>query len=105
MSDTLHVVCPHCDGANRIPVARLGDRPKCGRCKAPLFTGDPVALDEARFVKVDVDANPGLAQRFGVRGIPALFAIVGGKVAAQQAGLSDAGVFREWVDRFTPVQV
>jgi len=58
----------------------------------------------ARFVKVDVDANAALAQRFGVQGIPALFAFVGGKVAARQAGLSDAGVFRQWVDRFAPVK-
>jgi len=28
----------------------------------------------------------------------------GGKVAAQQAGLSDPGLFRQWVERFAPAQ-
>lgn len=51
MSEALHVVCPHCDGVNRLPPARLADAPKCGRCKGPLFTGAPVALDEGRFAK------------------------------------------------------
>lgn len=51
MSEALHVVCPHCDGVNRLPAARLADAPKCGRCKGLLFTGEPVALSEARFEK------------------------------------------------------
>jgi thioredoxin 2 len=45
MSESLHLVCPHCSGVNRIPVARLGDRPKCGRCKSVLFNGQPVEAD------------------------------------------------------------
>src|SRR5690348_12671264 len=51
MSNSLHVVCPHCDTTNRVPVARLTDRGKCGSCHAPLFVGKPVALDAARFAK------------------------------------------------------
>jgi thioredoxin 2 len=34
---------------NRIPAERLADRPNCGRCKAPLFAGMPLLLDEAGF--------------------------------------------------------
>ena len=49
MSDPLQVVCPQCDAVNRVPAARLADRPVCGACKGALFTGKPVALDEARF--------------------------------------------------------
>lgn len=77
----------------------------CGPCRAmaPVFARVAAELEpRARFVKVDVDANPQLSQRYGVRGIPALFCFVGGKVAAQQAGLTDAGIFRQWVDRFAP---
>lgn len=49
MSEALQVVCPHCDAVNRVPAARLADRPVCGACKGALFTGQPLALDEARF--------------------------------------------------------
>ena len=46
MSDSLNLVCPHCAGVNRVPSDRLHDAPKCGRCKAPLFGGQPVAVDD-----------------------------------------------------------
>lgn len=49
MSDQIHIVCPHCQGVNRIPAARLSDTPKCGKCKQPLFQGKPLELDEAAF--------------------------------------------------------
>jgi thioredoxin 2 len=49
MPDTTLLVCPHCDGLVRVPLARLGDGPRCGACHRPLFEGRPVALDEARF--------------------------------------------------------
>lgn len=51
VSDPLHIVCPRCDAVNRIPGDRLGDQPDCGRCHQPLFSGQPVALSEARFEK------------------------------------------------------
>jgi thioredoxin 2 len=49
MSTPLHVVCPHCDAVNRLPPARLADRPACGACKKALFSGAPLELDAARF--------------------------------------------------------
>ena len=51
MSDALHIVCPHCEAINRIPAARLGEAPKCGKCRQPLFTGHPVELNAATFRK------------------------------------------------------
>jgi len=44
-----HVACPVCLKANRIPVARLDDGPKCGGCGTALLDGKPVALDERSF--------------------------------------------------------
>lgn len=44
MSEGLHVACPHCHAINRVPPARLGEAPVCGRCHGPLFAGQPVAL-------------------------------------------------------------
>ncbi len=51
MSDLLHIVCAHCNATNRIPPARLGDRPNCGKCHRPLFDGHPVELSAANFDK------------------------------------------------------
>lgn len=51
MSESLHVVCPHCDAVNRVPVARLRAHPSCGQCHRALFGGVPVALDEGRFAR------------------------------------------------------
>jgi thioredoxin 2 len=49
MTDLLHVVCPHCQAANRVPAVRLREHPVCGKCKSPLFAGKPVELDAAAF--------------------------------------------------------
>ncbi len=46
---SLQVICPNCEAINRLPRARLADGGKCGSCHRPLFSGQPVALDEAQF--------------------------------------------------------
>lgn len=51
MSDALHIVCPHCATVNRVPSARLGAAPVCGKCHRLLFEGKPVEADEAGFQK------------------------------------------------------
>lgn len=49
MTDTRHIVCPHCHTTNRVQVADLGKAPDCGKCHQPLFTGHPLELDEGSF--------------------------------------------------------
>jgi thioredoxin 2 len=49
MSDSLHLVCPHCDAVNRLPAARLAEGGNCGQCKKPLFTGQPLELRQHNF--------------------------------------------------------
>ena len=51
MSDSLHVVCTHCGGVNRIPRDKLAAHPKCGKCKQPLFQGRPAEVDDAMLQK------------------------------------------------------
>jgi thioredoxin 2 len=51
MSETIQVVCPVCDGVNRLPGDRDARAAKCGRCKSHLFSGQPVALTGDRFKK------------------------------------------------------
>lgn len=49
MTDSLHIVCPHCAAVNRLPATRLQEGGTCGKCKSPLFSGVPLELDPARF--------------------------------------------------------
>ncbi|MDO8351461.1 MAG: thioredoxin TrxC [Gallionella sp.] len=46
---TLHIVCPHCDGINRVPADKLGVHPVCGKCKKQLFDAHPVELNAGNF--------------------------------------------------------
>jgi thioredoxin 2 len=49
MSDSRHVVCPHCHTTNRVKTADLVSAPDCGKCHQPLFTAHPLELDEVSF--------------------------------------------------------
>lgn len=49
MSDSRLIPCPHCNGLNRVPQARLLEAPRCGRCKAEVLPGQPFVLAEASF--------------------------------------------------------
>ena len=51
MTTTTNIICPHCNTVNRIPATRLGDRPLCGKCKRPLFTGYPLELNDGNFTQ------------------------------------------------------
>ena len=61
----------------------------CGPCRmiAPVIE-EIAAQFEGRAIvgKVDVDEEPGLAQRFGVMSIPTLIVMKGGKVVEQAVG-------------------
>jgi thioredoxin 2 len=46
---SLTIPCPQCGAGNRVPGARLGEAPHCGRCHGPLFSGTPLVLDAAGF--------------------------------------------------------
>jgi thioredoxin 2 len=47
MSDSLHLVCPHCQAVNRVPITRLSQQPNCGKCHQPIFSGTPIELTAA----------------------------------------------------------
>lgn len=49
MSDSYHIVCPHCSSVNRIAIQRLSDNPICGQCKQALFLHHPVELTASTF--------------------------------------------------------
>jgi thioredoxin 2 len=51
----------------------------------------------ALVMKVDTDAHPTLAQRYGVQSIPNFVVLKGGRVVAQQAGYVPHTVMEEWL--------
>ncbi len=44
---TTTLTCPACNAINRVPAERLGDGPKCGKCKQKLFQGKPIEITDA----------------------------------------------------------
>ena len=61
----------------------------CGPCKAMAPALDQIAAEmkgKLKVVKVDVDQNPGITAKYGIRAMPTLMVFKGGKVAAQHVG-------------------
>ncbi len=62
----------------------------CGPCKMLAPTLEEVAAQvagRAKVVKVDIDASPDLAQRFGIMSVPTLMVFKGGQVTNQAVGV------------------
>jgi thioredoxin len=72
----------------------------CGPCRAmaPQFEKAAELRPQYRFAKVDVDAEPALAGRFGIRSIPTLMVLRDGEPIAAQSGLVAAEQLVEALD-------
>ena len=73
----------------------------CGPCKmiAPLL--DAVAdeyADRMSIVKLNVDENPNVAQKFGIRSIPTLILFKDGAVQAQKLGAMSKSQLTEFLE-------
>jgi putative thioredoxin len=77
----------------------------CAPCRAlaPVLE-DAVAArgGEVVLVKVDVDANPLLQRRYGVRGIPAVKAFRGGRVVSEFVGVQGRAAIDRFLDALLP---
>jgi thioredoxin 2 len=72
----------------------------CGPCRmaAPEVAKTAANMaGKAVVLKVDTEANPQLAARFQIRGIPNFAVMAGGKLVMQQAGLVGHEVMEEWL--------
>jgi thioredoxin 2 len=73
----------------------------CGPCRmmAPAFESAAARVEpRARLAKLDTEAEPGIAARFGIRGIPTLIAFKGGREVARQSGAMDQQTLVSWID-------
>lgn len=76
--------------------------PWCGPCRAIGPVLEEVALQyegKIDIVKVNVDDNPATASQYGVRSIPTLLLIKGGKVQDTQMGLLSKNQLTAMIDR------
>jgi len=72
----------------------------CGPCKmlAPVLEEVAQETPGVRFVKVDVDRNPKLAARYGIRSIPSLIVFHQGEVTARHVGLAGKEELQELLE-------
>jgi thioredoxin 1 len=72
----------------------------CGPCKmiAPVLDEVSVERQALTIVKVDVDSNPDLAQKYRVRGIPTMILFKNGKSDASKTGAVSKSQLNAWLD-------
>ncbi len=74
--------------------------PWCAPCRmmAPAYTEAAAQLKlKARLAKLDTEAEPEIAARFGIRSIPTLIAFSNGREIARQAGAIDLQNLLAWI--------
>jgi thioredoxin 2 len=65
---------------------------------APQFAAAAGQLEpRLRLAKVDTEAQPDLAARYGIRSIPTLILFAGGREVARQSGAMSAAQIAAWV--------
>jgi len=71
----------------------------CGPCKqiAPALEELSNEIKGLTIAKLNVDDNPGMAAKYGVRGIPTMMIFRDGQVAATKVGALPKGKIEEWI--------
>ncbi len=79
--------------------------PWCAPCKVLKPILEKLAAEyggKFLLAKVNSDENPELSAQFAVRGIPAVKAVVNGKVVDEFSGALPEGQVRAWLDKIVP---
>jgi len=74
----------------------------CGPCRliTPILEELSGRMDSVRFVKVDIDESPDVAQKYAVTGVPTLVVFKGGEEADRKVGALPKPALESWVQQY-----
>lgn len=73
----------------------------CGPCRMIAPALEELAGElggKVTIAKVNIDENPGIPTKYGVRGVPTLMIFQGGQVAATKVGALPKSKIKEWIE-------
>ena len=76
----------------------------CGPCRMIGPALEEIAGEmqgKVKIAKVNVDENPDIASKLGIRSIPTLMLFKDGKLAGQKVGASPKGELSKWIQQTT----
>lgn len=75
----------------------------CGPCKAMAPALEDMAREfegEMKIVKIDIDAEPKLAETYAVQGVPTFIMVKGGEIVERMSGGMTRGAMSALFERF-----
>jgi len=76
----------------------------CGPCRMIGPALEEIATEmqgKVKIAKINIDENPGIAAKLGIRSIPTLMIFKDGELAGQKVGASPKGDLSKWISATT----